>query len=192
MATTNTKTNTKTKTTAKNATKANTTRRTSSAKTRTQVRERDPKVIVVDSLYATAGLAADSVTFARTLPERLQELSTRDALERTLEQRRKELEQRVTTFRDRAEKRFDEKATIGRTIVDDVVGTAQFRRVFDQAKTARSQVKAAVTSIRKTAGATIDAGVQAGRKQADTAKSQTKAAVTSLQKTAGAAVDASR
>lgn len=190
MANTHTTAKKRTKTSTRNATTSNTTRRTSSSKARTAAHEREPKVIAVDSLYAVTGLGTDALRFTRALPDRLQAVATRDGLEGRLRARREEVEKRVRELRDRAEERFDTKASEGRTVVDDLVKRPGVRRFLDQASTARSQVEAAITSIRRTAGETVDAGVQAGRGRARTAKSQTKAAVTSVQRTAGAAVDA--
>lgn len=174
-----------TKQKTENAATSNTTKRTSTSKATTEVHERDPKVIAVDTAYAFAGIGTDAVRVARTLPERTKSL-------RDIDGRRADVEKRVREIRDRVEQRFDEKASEGRTVVDDLLGNPQVKTVVDQAKTARSQVKAAITSIRKTATQTVAAGVDAGRKQADTARTQTKAASTSLKKTAEAAVEAGK
>ncbi len=180
-------TQTKTKKSATNAAQSNTTKRTSSARSTTKLHQRDPKVIAVDTAYAFAGLATDAakravetLDVARQLPARVRTTN------------RSDLEKRVRKARDRFQKRFDRKAAEGRTVTDDLLKSPQMKRVVEQAKTARSQVKGAVTSIRKTATRSLDAGVDAGRKQADTARSQTKAAATSIQKTAEAAVESAR
>ncbi len=178
-------TKTKTKTKTKNAATSNTTKRTSSSEGSTAAHQRDPKVIVVDTAYAVAGLGTDAVRVARTLPGRAKDL-------RDIDGRRADVEKRVRDIRDRVEQRFDEKATEGRTVVDDLLEQPQLKSVVDQAKTARTQVKAAITSIRKTATETVSAGVEAGRKQADTARTRTKAATTSVKKTAEAALEATK
>ncbi|MDP9023216.1 MAG: hypothetical protein M3N57_11110 [Actinomycetota bacterium] len=182
-------TQTQTKQTAKHAAKANTTKRTSGRLTSVPVHERDPKVIAVDTAYVFAGLAnnaaqlaGEAVTAARTLPGRIRSTDAK----RT----RTDLEKRVRDLRNRLESRFDEKAAEGRTLADDLLKDRRVRNVVDQAGNARSQVKAAVTSVRRTARRSVEAGAAAGRDQAQTARSQTKAAVTSVQKTADAVVEA--
>lgn len=103
-------------------------------------------------------LATEAVSLARTLPsmaqERAQEL-------RDLKNRREQLNERIRELRQAAEQRFDEKAAQGRSVADDVLNDERVQRVIDQAKTARSQVKAAITSIRKTAETAADAGKDA-------------------------------
>lgn len=178
-----TQTDTKKKT--KNATTSNTTGRTSTSRAHVAAHQRDPRVIAVDTAYAVAGLGSDTVQVARKLPERARAL-------REVEVRRPDIEARVRSLRDRLEERFDAKASEGRTVIDDLLAQEQVKTVLGQAKTARSQVKAAVTSLRKTATQTVTAGLDAGREQAGTARRQVKAARTSVQKTAGAAVEATR
>lgn len=149
---------------------------------------------IADAGYALAALANDAlrlateaVQLARTLPtkaqERAQEL-------RDLRSRREELDERIHELREAVEQRFDETAARGRSVTEDVLGDERVRRVVDQARSARSQVKAAITSIRRTGDETAAGAVRAGREQARTARSQVKAAATSVRKTAEAAVDA--
>ena len=181
---------------AKKATKSNTTSRKTDNGQPVEVNERDAKVIASDAAYALAGLANDAlqlaneaVQLARTLPDKAQE---RAQELRDMKTRREELETKVREIREKAEQRFDEKATEGRTVADDLLNDGRVRRVLDQAKTARRQVKAAITSIRKTADEAIGAGVSAGKEQAETAKSQVKAAGTSVKKTAEEAAEAGK
>lgn len=133
----------------------------------------------------------------RTLPE--------DAQQR-VEERRTKVESQLQDLRDRAqhdaderlarfEASFDAKAAEGADRVaavreDERVSrvTTAFEPVGGQLKTARSQVKGAITSVRKT----FDAAFEAGRAQADTARSQVKAAATSTFKTVDVVVDAGR
>lgn len=133
----------------------------------------------------------------RDLPEEAQ--TTLEARRTRLEERVNELRERLTTTADERiasfEQHFDEKAAEGAERVtalreDDRVVRVQtaFEPVADQLKIARSQVKGAVTSIRKT----VDVAVEAGRAQADNARSQVKAAATSTRKTVDAVVDAGR
>lgn len=147
-----------------------------------------------DAGYALAALANDAlslateaVKLARTLPEKAQE---RAQDMRDLRSRREQLEDRIRELRDAAEQRFDEKSAQGRTVAEDILGDERVQRVIDQARTARSQVKAAITSIRRTGTGTAAGAVRGGRDQADTARSQVKGAATSVRKTAEAAGDA--
>jgi hypothetical protein len=182
---------------AKKATKSDTTaRKKSQSGAETQATERDAKVIAADAAYALAGLANDAlqlaneaVQLARTLPDKAQE---RAQELRDVKVRREKLETRVREIRERAEQRFDEKATEGRTVAEDLLGDERIRKVLDQAKNARSQVKAAITSIRKTADEAINAGAAAGKEQAEVAKTQAKAAKTSVRKAAEEAVEAAK
>lgn len=180
---TSAKKSTTAKKTAEQAATSNTAKRTSTSKDTTTASERDVKVLATDAAYAIAGLAGDAVRLAneagkaaRRLPEKAQDL-------RDLPARRKELDKLIATLREQAGKRFDEKSAEGRTVTDEVLKDDRVKRVLDQAHNARSQVKAAITSIRKTADGSVQAGVSAGKKQAETARRQTKAAATSIQKT---------
>lgn len=147
-----------------------------------------------DAGYALAALANDAlslateaVKLARTLPERAQE---RAQDMRDLRSRREQLEDRIRELREAAEQRFDEKSAQGRTVAEDILGDQRVQRVIDQAKTARSQVKAAITSIRKTGTETAAGAVRGGRDQAAKARSQVKGAATSVRKTGETAADA--
>lgn len=139
-----------------------------------------------------------------TAPERIQSLP--EQAQTTLEERRARVEAQLKDLRERAandvderiaafEDSFDAKASAGADRVAELrkdervvrVETA-FEPVGDQLKIARSQVKGAVTSVRKT----IDAAVEAGRAQAENARSQVKAAATSTRKTVDTAVEAGR
>lgn len=139
-----------------------------------------------------------------TAPERVKTLPS-DA-QSTIEDRRAKVEAQLTELRERASKdvderlasfeaSFDAKAAAGADRVAELrqdervarVETA-FEPVTDQVKIARSQVKGAFTSVRKT----VDAAVEAGRAQADNARSQVKAAATSTRKTVDSVVEAGR
>lgn len=148
-----------------------------------------------DAGYALAALANDAlqlateaVSLARTLPSKAQE---RAHELRDLASRRENLNERIRELREVAEQRFDEKAAQGRTVAEEVLSDERVQRVIDQAKTAQSQVKAAITSIRKT-GDQAAAGAAEASDQAEHARRQTKAAATSLRKTAETAVDAGK
>lgn len=156
-----------------------------------------------DAGYALAALASDALQLAtealqlaKQVPARAQgrvqqvsgRAQTRAQELRDLQARRSDLEAKVREFREEAEELLDEKAAQGRGLTEGILNDERIRRVLDQARTAQSQVKAALTSIRKTGGAAAGAATTAGKQQASTATSQVKAAATSVKKTADAAV----
>ena len=139
-----------------------------------------------------------------TAPERIKNLP--EDAQSTFEERRTRVEAQLKDLRERASKdvderlatfeaRFDAKASAGADRVAELrsdervarVETA-FEPVGDQLKIARSQVKGAITSVRNT----IDAALEAGRTQAGNARTQVKAAATSTRKTVDAVVEAGR
>lgn len=139
-----------------------------------------------------------------TAPQRLRTLP--EDAQSTLEERRARVEAQLKELRERAsqdvderlatfEARFDAKASAGADRLAELrrderitrVETA-FEPVGDQLRIAQAQVKGAVTSVRNT----IDAALEAGRAQADNARSQVKAAATSTRKTVDAALEAGR
>ncbi len=157
---------------------------------------------VSDAGYALAALANDALELAgealqlaRELPSKARERAqktgemTQERMSemRDLKARREDLETRIQQFREQAEERFDEKAARGRSLTEGVLNDERVRRVLDQAKTAQSQVKAALTSIRKTGESAASAATTAGKAQGENAKAQVKAAGTSVKKTAEAA-----
>lgn len=149
-----------------------------------------------DAGYALAALANDAlqlateaVSLARTLPSKAQE---RAQELRDLRSRREHLNERIRELREVAEQRFDEKAAQGRTVAEEVLSDERVQSVIDQAKAAQSQVKAAITSIRKTGDEAAAGAKEAGREQAEDARRQAKAAATSLRKTAETAIDAGK
>jgi hypothetical protein len=150
--------------------------------------------------YALAALASDAlelaneaIQLARQLPGKAQERAqqaTEKAHDqaqqlRDLKARREDLEQAIRDFRDQAEERLDAKAARGRSIADNILSDERVRRILDQASNTQAQVKAAITSIRRTG----EAAASAGRDQAKTARSQVKAAATSAKRTADVAVN---
>jgi|SRR5207247_5883613 len=68
------------------------------------------------------------------------------------------------TRRKNVLKAYEDLAKRGEKLVTSVRRSGYTRRALDQAKTARSQVKAAATSVRKTAGATKEATRAAAKK----------------------------
>ena len=105
----------------------------------------DTRKVVLDT-YVYAPLGATQV-----LIEKGKEYGTK-ALEVAKDQR----ETAVKTYRDMVVR--------GEKLVGSMRRSAYTRRAIDQAKTARSQVKAATTSVRKAAGTTAEATKQAAKK----------------------------
>ena len=62
--------------------------------------------------------------------------------------------------------------------------------MLDQTSSTRSQLKAAFTSVTKTADVAVEAGSKAASKQAGNAKTQVKAATTSVRKSAETVAEA--
>jgi hypothetical protein len=81
---------------------------------------------------------------------------TRDLSRKTWTEAQKQRRKLLKSYRSLAER--------GEKLVGSVSKSAYTRRAVDQAKTARSQVKAAVTSIRKTADASATATRAAAKK----------------------------
>jgi hypothetical protein len=125
------------------ATKTQAKKTTTQAKATTQQAERTLRAFATDGVYATVGLADNAVAVLRSLPEKAHEL--REELPADPKQLRTRLESVVTT----AEKEFDQFATRGRTVVEQIANAAATKRAIDQAKAAQTQVKAAATSVRK-------------------------------------------
>ena len=168
------------KKTAKKTARKKTTAKRTAAKTTTKtapktapLTEREPKIVLEDAGYAAAGFARDVVELARALPSRLEVLRTRDT---------DALLGQLTTM-------LDKKAAEGRKVAAEVRKDARVKKVLDQTGTTRSQVKAAVTSVRKTADVSLSAGRTAGRQQATNATGQVKAAVTSLRRSGATVTD---
>lgn len=152
-------------TTAKDTTKrtADQARRAGTAAQRTVA------TVVADAGYATVGLSDTAIAFARTLPTKLQAETPK-----LVEETPRRVEQRVSTLRNNAEREFNVLAERGRNIVGQLSKrNSAGQRAADQARTARTQLKAATTSLRKAvfSGAeavesTVDsAGRQAEREQ---------------------------
>lgn len=139
-----------------------------------------------------------------TAPERIKALP--EDAQTQLEERRTKVEAQLKDLRERAsktadermaafEQQFDAKAAKGHEAIDRIKADERVSRVStalepvaDQVRIARTQVKGATTSIKKT----VDAALEAGRSQADNARSQVKAAATSTRKTVDAALEAAR
>jgi hypothetical protein len=212
-----TKTATKKSTAKKSTARKTTAKKTTAKKTTTKrapkkpaLAEREPLVVLEDAGYAIAGVAHDVVEYAKVLPSKVQ--GYRGQLTKTADQAPdrvktlaeeapvkvkttvidvrdrliKDVEGRIKSF----EKSFDKKAAEGRKVAEQVKKDERVQRILDQTGNTRSQVKGAVTSVVKTADATVEAGKQAGRKQAETAISQVKGAATSVRKSGETIADA--
>jgi hypothetical protein len=193
------------KSTAKTATKKSTARKTTK---RTPLHEREPRTLLEDAGYATAGVVNDTVELLRELPSKVQGWRgqatkvAKDAPERVKDLRTEapaKVESTVKDVRDRVskdvdgwlktfEQKFDGKAAEGRKIADELKSDDRVKKVLDQTGNTRSQVKAAFTSVIKTG----EVAAEAGKKQVDTATSQAKGAVTSARKTGEAAAKAGK
>ncbi|MEX2503898.1 MAG: hypothetical protein WD378_03550 [Egicoccus sp.] len=160
------------KTSTRTSAKRTTTR--SAPKKAAPINEREPKALLEDAGFAAAGFAHDVVELARTLPTRLDKLRVTD---------RDALLSQLTTL-------LDSKAAEGRKVAKDVQKDTRVKKILEQTGNTRSQVKAAATSVRKTADVSLLAGRNAGRKQAGNATSQVKAAVTSLRRSGATITDA--
>ena len=141
------------KSTARTA-KTSAQRTTRSAEATARSAERTARTIVLDSAYATVGLADTAAAFVRTLPvkatERVGEVPTRvPALVRGLsEETPKLVDERLTSLRSRAESEFDTLAGRGRTIIESVQRNTNAQQAREQVRVARKQVAAAAGDIR--------------------------------------------
>lgn len=134
--------------------------------------ERGVRDLVVDSAYATIGLTDSAVAVLKTLPLKAAELREEaPVIVKTAPKQATERVQAVAAqgkavaaeFRTQADQRLGTLAARGREVVGKVQNSAATKRALDQSRIARSQVKAAATSVRKAVGA----GVQAAEVAAD-------------------------
>lgn len=177
-----------TSTGSRSAASRSTTSKTTNSKTTKptpRLHEREPKVLAEQASYAAAALYAEAVDFAQSLPTRLTELrgqaparvvQLREQAPSRVQELREQLEASVGDLRSRATKQldarvatfeqsFDQRATAGKKVTDNLRKDdrvarleTQLHRVWEQTGNTRSQVKAAVTSARKTVDTVIDAG----------------------------------
>ena len=115
--------------------------------------ERTARTLVLDSAYATVGLADTAVAFARTLPVKATTVASSvdvpTLVKGLSEETPKLVEQRLSTLRTRAESELDTLAGRGRTIVETLQRNANAQQALEQVRTAREQVTAAATDLRK-------------------------------------------
>ncbi|MEX2550015.1 MAG: hypothetical protein WD638_07300 [Nitriliruptoraceae bacterium] len=168
--------------------------------------EREPREVLEVVGYAAAAVASDVVDRARELPTRMTALRSElekvgeDAPQRfrslgseapaKLSSRFEKLRKRVTADTERAlsslEREVVTRADRGRHVIEEVREDERVARILDQTAATRSQVKAAITSVRRTG----DVAAEAAGEQAKTATSQVKAAATSARKSADTIADA--
>jgi hypothetical protein len=138
---------------------------------------------LADSAYATLGLGTAAVelvrsvdrvrveaprqarTIGREAPKRLA-----GAADRSVDGIRHLINQGVETTRslpERATREFDGLARRGRDLVGAIRGSAATREAVDRARSARSRVKAAGTSVGRAAEGTVQAAERAGTIVAD-------------------------
>ena len=185
MAETTKKTTAKTTAPAKKTTKKATARKTSAKKTTKKATarkpaaqpvgllEREPVELLETAGYAATSVVNDVITLVRN-PERLETI-----LAAFRERLGKDLERTLDSFT----RVVDGRAAEGKKVVEIVVKDERVSRVLDQTSNTRSQLKAALTSVTKTA----DVAGEAAGKQAGTARSQVKGATTSVRNSTGQA-----
>lgn len=172
----------KTKTTAQKAKTSAKSTPKAAAKTATKpVQERTVKNIVIDTAYATVGLTDTAVEVLKSLPAKAAELREEapvrvKTLSTTLTtEAPKQVTARfqavttqskatVTELRGQVESSIGSYADRGREVLGKVQNSAATKRALEQSRVARSQVKAAATSVRKAVGATADAAESAADK----------------------------
>ena len=90
------------------------------------------------------------------------------------------------------QKMYNDFVKRGKTLSTRIRNSAPTKQAVAQTKTARSQVKAAATSVTKTVQTSATGPRSQARKQAKTARTQVKAAATSVTKAAQAGAKATR
>lgn len=147
-------------------------RKPAAAKPAPKPAERGVRDLVLDSAYATIGLTDSAVAVLKSLPVKAAELrGDAPELVKTAPKQATERVQAVAAqgkaaaveLRTQADQRLGTLAARGREVVGKVQNSAATKRALDQSRIARSQVKAAATSVRKAVGA----GVQAADVAAD-------------------------
>lgn len=128
--------------------------------------EREPVAILETAGYAATSVVNDVITLVRN-PDRLESI-----LASLRERLGKDLERTLESFT----RVVDGRAAEGKKVIEVVVKDERVSRVLDQTSNTRSQLKAALTSVTKTA----DVAGEAAGKQAETARTQVKGATTSV------------
>ncbi len=128
--------------------------------------EREPVQLLETAGYAATSIVNDVVTLVRN-PDRLETI-----LASLRERLGKDLERTLESFT----RVVDGRAAEGKKVIEVVVKDERVSRVLDQSSNTRSQLKAALTSVTKTA----DVAGEAAGEQAKTARIQVKGATTSV------------
>ena len=146
--------------------RATTQRTAEQARKASDAAQRTVKTVVSDAGYATVGLSDTAIAFVRTLPTKLQSVEAPK-----IEVNPRTAQERLDTIRRNAEKEFDVLAERGRNIVGELSKrNSAGQRAANQARTARQQLKAATTSLRKAvfSGAeAVEQTVEAAGRQAE-------------------------
>ena len=147
--------------------KATSQRTAAQARSAAEAAQRTVKTVVTDAGYATVGLSDTAIAFVRTLPTKLQGVDAAKLREETP----RAAQERLETLRRNAEKEFDTLAERGRNIVGELSKkNSAGQRAANQARTARTQFKGAVTSLRNAvfSGAkAVEDTVEAAGRQAE-------------------------
>lgn len=120
----------------------------------TPLLERDPVTLLQDTGYALAGVTADAV-------ERLGGLRARapEQVRATVHELRTRVVRDLEDRRAGLARALDARAEEGRRVTDGLRTDERVQRVLEQTGTARSQVKGAITSLRRT----VDVAAEAAR-----------------------------
>jgi hypothetical protein len=175
--------------------------------------QRRLRSLLVDSAYATIGAGGAAIEFVRSLdrtgaeqarnlgkdaPNRLRQLreqgaaNARSALDSGVRTLREQGINGARDLRDQATKEFDDLARRGRGLVGSVRDSAAVRQAAGQARTARSRVKAAGTSVGHAAEDTAKAVDRAGTIVADRTEPGSKGESAAARRTRTSAATAKR
>lgn len=160
-------TTTRTKQQAK-STRAKAQQTKTQAKRTGQEAERTLRSLVEASAYATIGAGDAAVGFVRSLPRSAAATPKRVADLRhqapdAVRSLRKDAPEKARELRDQAAKELDALAERGRGVVESVRNSRSTKEGAAQVRTAKSQVKAAATSVGKAASAEAHAVEDAAR-----------------------------
>lgn len=115
--------------------------------------EQTLRTVVRNSAYATVGAGDLAVSVVRHFNQKAAELRAEapSQLRTTIDPREVtgRIERGVETLRTEATKEFDRLSERGRTLIESIQRSTSTRKAFDQVGNARSQVKAATTSVRR-------------------------------------------
>ena len=140
--------------------------------TKQGARQRSLRGFLADSAYATLGLGAVAVEFARSV-DRVRVAAPRQVrtIGRQVPKRLVGAADRgissVRSLPERATREFDSLSRRGRDLVGAIGGSAATGEAVDRARGARSRVKAAGTSVSRAAEGAVQAAERAGSVVAD-------------------------